>query len=223
MKLKAFVFFGTLLGAVFLFIQYGLSIIRTGEAESRWILKEMWGDISFSAEENLMDYDITYIKSLRDASSKDKDVVDYVWREKCRDRSERCHMTMMAAANLMLDLGNYESGLSAATQAFELQREKCPIAFESVALRYKIKKISLMSGDQSRKISTDLIGRIKERGGLLKSLRTNSCQSYIKEKPTFFREYAALISRLMMLAGGDTAKTGAYIESVIESNPGNIK
>jgi len=218
-KLKIFLFCGVIACAVFVFIQYGMSIIRVGESESRWILKEMWGEEWMaSGVGGLDEYEVVYMRSLLDGASKDDGVVEYVWREKCREISVRCYMTMMAAANLMIDSGEYESGLSAAAQGLELMGgdDDCPVEFETVLLRYKIKKITLVGGLQANRESKNLIYEIKKKGGIFGSLRGSSCFSKVKEKPVLFQRYVALVASLMVFAGGDFSKAGIYIESVIE-------
>lgn len=217
MKIKILGVSGILLAVLVAFWMYGNSVIAVGERESRWIMKEMWGeDFLNSRTGHVEEHERINLLSLHEGSSKNQELITYVVKNKCKDDSERCYLIMTSAANLLIDGGEYDSGLKGMVEAVNRYKASgfCPVAYESAILKYKIKMLSSKGIDSARRSSIEILKKIKLDGGLMKSLRTKSCAQMAKEKPEFFHEYTDLIAHLMGFAGGDFAKAGAYINSL---------
>ncbi|OHC31413.1 MAG: hypothetical protein A2Y50_09940 [Pseudomonadales bacterium RIFCSPLOWO2_12_59_9] len=194
---------------------YGNTAISVGEQESRWIIQDMWGEGYFnSAVGGLEGYERINLLSLQKGSSKNQELITYVVRNKCTDGSERCYVIMTSASNLLIDGGEFDSGLRGAVEAVGRVKtsDVCPIVFESAVLKYKIKVLSSKGISSARSMSKDILKKIKLNGGLMRDLRTKSCTDLSGIKPAYFHEYALLVAYVMGFAGGDLAKAGAYIE-----------
>ena len=197
---------------------YGNSVIKVGEYESRWIRSNMWKSEYFNGKSvEVVDYDVFNLLSLHDGASKNQKIITYVVRNKCSDASERCYVTMTSGANLLIDSGDYDLGLRGVVEAYDRVRKSgvCPIVFELAILRYKIKSISSERLSLARNSSRELLDKIKA-GGVVENLKTESCDALSRRKAGFFHEYVVLVSQLMGIAGGDFAKSGAYINSIID-------
>lgn len=216
MKVKFLLCGGVLLAVFLVFWVYGNSLVVVGERESRWIIKDMWGVNYFNVRLGSIDeYDRINLLSLKEGSSKNQELITYVVKNKCEDASERCYLIMTSASNLLIDGAEYDSGLRGVVEAVNRVKANnfCPIAYESAILKYKIKVLSSKGVGSARSASRSILNKIKLNGGLMKSLKTESCVSLLKTKPEYFHEYAVLIANLMGFAGGDLAKAGAYINS----------
>ncbi|NQD95151.1 hypothetical protein HP532_21090 [Pseudomonas sp. CrR25] len=216
MKVKLLVYSGVLMVVFFAFWVYGNSLITVGERESRWIIQDMWGANYFNVRlGGIEEYERINLLSLQEGSSKNQELITYVVKNKCNDGSERCYLIMTSASNLLIDGAEYDSGLRGVVEAVSRVKAKnfCPIAYESAIIKYKIKMLSSKGIDSARSASRNILKKIKLNGGLMKSLKTESCINLSKIKPEYFHEYAVLVAHLMGFAGGDLAKAGAYINS----------
>ncbi|MCO7543257.1 hypothetical protein [Stutzerimonas nitrititolerans] len=217
MKTKILVVGGLVMAVVVSFWVYGNSLVAVGERESRWIVQDMWGSSFFgSRAEKLEEHERMNLISLREGSSENQELINYVLKNKCADYSVKCYLVMTAASNILIDAGEYDSGLRGMVEAINRVNagDLCPIAHESAILRYKLKIASTKNVRSAQRLSVNVLERIKLNGGFIKNLKTGSCTSLAKEKPEFFYEYTMLIARIMELAGGDFVKAGAYISTL---------
>jgi len=214
MKLKILAVVSVLVSCFIAFWVYGNSVIVAGERQSRWIVHDMWGsNFLYSATGNIEEHERINLLSLREGSSKNQELINYVVNNKCTDDSVRCYLIMTSASNILIDAGEYDSGLQGMVQANVRvdARGLCPIAYESAILKYKIKVASSKNVWSARKSSRATLDKIRSNNGFAKSLKTSSCVRLAKAKPDFFHEYTMMIAHLMGFAGGDYAKAGAYI------------
>ncbi|WP_222908971.1 hypothetical protein [Pseudomonas sp. DNDY-54] len=217
MKIRFLVLSGILIASFASFWVYGNSVIAIGERESRWILQDMWGSSYFYARmEGLNEHERINLLSLREGSSKNQELIDHVMKNKCTDDSVRCYLVMTSASNLLIDAREYDSGLRGMVEAIDRvsAKEFCPIAYESAIIRYKIEVMSSKDSWSARRSSIDVLEKIKANNGFIKSLKTETCTRLAREKPKFFHEYTMLVAHIMVFAGGDYAKAGAYIDSL---------
>ncbi len=219
MKIKVFFSISFLVAIVWMIFVYGRVGGSLGERESKWIIKDMWGLVDFdSQQDETEEYQRINLSSLRNGSSKNQELITYVVRNGCQDGSERCYFIMMSASNLLIDGGEYDSGLRGMVEAMNRVDSKniCPIAYELSILNYKIKTLISDEPGSMRSRARVIINKIKRDGGLVTSLRTKSCIDLSKKSPEYFHAYTLLIAQVMGLAGGDFAKVGDYIRSSIQ-------
>lgn len=179
----------------------------------------MWKHEYFnSSAVGLDDYERINLLSLKEGSSNNQELITYTVRNKCTDASERCYLIMTSASNLLIDGGEIDSGLRGMVEAADRVKslDFCPIAFESAILKYKIKVLSSRGIISARRMSKEILKKIKSNGGFIRDLRIKSCDDLSEMKPAYFHEYALLVAYVMGFAGGDLAKAGAYIESSVQ-------
>ena len=220
MKAKILVVGGLVMAMVVSFWVYGNSLIVAGERESRWIVQDMWGSSFFSSRaEKLEEHERMNLISLREGSSENQELINYVLKNKCADYSVKCYLVMTAASNILIDAGEYESGLRGMVEAINRVTAGglCPIAYESAILRYKLKIASTKNVRSAQKLSVNVLEKIRSSNGFINNLKTESCTGLVKEKPEFFYEYTMLVARVMEFAGGDFVKAGAYISTLVNN------
>ncbi|WP_313057267.1 hypothetical protein [Stutzerimonas nitrititolerans] len=131
MKTKILVVGGLVMAVVVSFWVYGNSLIAVGERESRWIVQDMWGSSFFdSRAEKLEEHERMNLISLREGSSENQELISYVLKNKCADYSVKCYLAMTAASNILIDAGEYDSGLRGMVEAINRvdAGDLCPIA-----------------------------------------------------------------------------------------------
>jgi hypothetical protein len=217
MKIKIILIFLTILAipivAGILFWLYGNYVIMIGENNSAWITHEMWDAPYLNSHSQVLNKGETiYLASLQAGASKNKDIMDYLWENKCEDSSWSCALIMTAVSNLLLDNRDYDTGLKAAVEAYDRIKGSCSIAYESAILKYKIQKLSASTGNNSGSSVRAILYKIKNNGGLMSNLRTDSCNKLAREQPEFFHAYVMLVAQLMGFAGGDYLKASVYME-----------
>lgn len=196
-------------------VALGQYVTYVGERESLWITKDFWNGRYFNVAGGLLaDFERVNLNSLRDGSSKDDVVVGYVAEKMCRERTSICYLSMLSAANTLMDGKYFDSGTGLADEAYRQKIELCPVSFESTLLRYKISQISGMGFSASRREARAVVERIKKKGGLIVDLRTDLCDKELTLKPEFFHAYVVLVSKVMDYAGGELAIAGAYIQAI---------
>ena len=199
---------------------YGNSVIAVGERESRWIVQDMWGSSYLYARvEGLAGHERMNLLSLREGASKNQELIDYVVKNMCADYSVRCYLDMTSASNILIDAKDYDSGLRGMVEAVERVNAKgfCPIAYESAILRYKIEVVSSKDIRSARASAVGTLEKIKSNNGFMRNLKDRSCTGLARERPEFFQQYTMLVAELMGFAGGDYAKAGAYIDSLMNN------
>ncbi|MBW4652677.1 MAG: hypothetical protein KME20_06510 [Kaiparowitsia implicata GSE-PSE-MK54-09C] len=177
--------------------------------DASWVLEDMWGKAYLSASGGrLENYDEIYLQSLN-SGVEDRQVLDFIWKNKCKDGGDRCFVIMASAANLLIDSQEIDSGLTALVEARNKRGSKdfCPIVYELSILRYKLREVEGV-GSNVDGLALSLLRKIRSDGGVVEDLRMDSCIKFSTEKPEFFRAYALMVAR-MMSRGGDITEEAA--------------
>ncbi|WP_339081927.1 hypothetical protein [Pseudomonas sp. TMP9] len=207
-------FFGVLIfaaSAMLLFIKYQEKSLNSPE----WVLKNLWGSDYVRATGGKLEYyDEIFIASLNDGDN--QRVLDFVWKNKCRDGSEKCYVVMASAANILINSFETDSGLTALVEAKNRREDKnsCPIIYELSIIRYKIKTLE-NTNNRPNDLALSLLRKIKRSGGIIEDVRIDACLALAKEKPELFRAYALMIAQIMSFAGGTTTDAGRKINNAI--------
>lgn len=196
-------------------VAVGQYVTYVGERDSRWIREGFWKGKYFNvARGDLDEIERVNIKTLREGISKDQGILDYLGGTKCRESTAYCYFSMLSVANVLVDAGHFDQGIGLIGAVRDKQSDMCLVSFESSLLRYKIVRLENMRRSDSRREAEAVIRKIKQEGGLVVDLRSQSCERALLQKPEFFHAYTALVSEVMEYVGGDTAMAGAYIRAV---------
>lgn len=146
--------------------------------------------------------EVFFFKSLKPGAGKEQENLAHYMNNKCKERTAKCYLLLCAAGNLMLDQGDQENGLRAAIYGYELihDSQQCPIAFEIVALNYKMRELSSLQAEKAKKNARSVLQNLSANGGLASDLRTKECSALSKKTPRYFKEHNKIIQKITQLA-----------------------
>ena len=211
-----------LLIVCFSIIFVGFSILSyldkrsTQQANPDWILSGIWQINTNNSNKPAVNADNDFfIQSLQSGASKQQHLLSYAGKNKCRAKTPECSLVILVGSNLLLDAGEYDSGLKGGVTAYDMIRETgaCGVMSEITVLRFKLHQLDEFSKNKAEWRAQGTLSIIRKKGGFMSSLRTTSCEKLRAEKPELFDAYASVVAQIMRRAGGSFPDAANKIES----------
>jgi hypothetical protein len=190
------------------------------QASPDWILSGIW-QINISNSNSFVvnaGSNDLFMQSLQPGASKQQHLLDYVGKNKCRAKTPECSLVMLVGANLLLDAGEYDSGLKGGVTAYDMIRKSgaCGIMPEITVLRFKLHQLDEFTKNKAEWRAQGALGIVRDKGGFMSSLRSASCEKLRAEKPELFDAYASVVAQLMQRAGGSFPDAASKIENALK-------
>lgn len=216
----------TLAFIIFVFLGLGVTywegkvFLAEAESETRWIREEMWPGVYFNPIDlNLNEDQKVFIRNAGPDFTT-RFGTDYLKEHVCDKETYSCTERRLALSNILINEGNLEQAKSFENLAakYYVESEACPIMLETTLVRHIIKVGKNMSFDSAKRRAASALQQIKISGGIHSDLKTEACNSMIKDHPILFHNYVMIIAELMDHAGGSTAELSAYLRKVNKVN-----